>query len=165
MSSKPLLSLFTWVSINNVFHLEQRFSPSITDILQCYSCVSNLVHTFQTDWVDSSTQSILFIHKSCSIDYSVSYHPSCTSTLSQLSSLTKIYFILGFKSFSPIFLVAMSANLRPLSHQSTFCIFHFFTIPYKIHSSINVNCVFGILTILSHTKSRFSIQYNYRRFL
>ena len=36
-----------------------------------------------------------------------------------------IYFILGFKSFSPTFLVAMSSNFRPPSHQSILCIFYF----------------------------------------
>ena len=36
-----------------------------------------------------------------------------------------IYFILGFKWFFPTFLVAISDNLRPLTHQSILCILHF----------------------------------------
>ena len=55
----------------------------------------------------------------------VFFHPSCTSVLSQFSSLTIIYFILGVLSVSLTFLVPMSANYRPPSHQSIFCILHF----------------------------------------
>ena len=58
-------------------------------------------------------------------DYPVSSHPSCTSFIYQLSSLTIIYFILGLKSFSPTFLVAMSVNCRSPSNQSILCILHF----------------------------------------
>ena len=61
----------------------------------------------------------------CFIDYSVSCNPYCTSVMSQLSSLTVIYFILGFKSFSPTVLVAISAKGRPPSHQSILCILQF----------------------------------------
>ena len=43
----------------------------------------------------------------------------------QFSSLTIIYFILGVRSGSLTFLVPMSANYRPPSHQSIFCILHF----------------------------------------
>ena len=40
-----------------------------------------------------------------------------------------------------------------------------FSIPYKMHSSCNVSGMFGILTILNHAHSRFSIQYNQSSFL
>ena len=43
-------------------------------------------------------------------DYPVSYHTSCTSVFYNFSRLTMIYFIMGFNSFIPTFLVAMSAN-------------------------------------------------------
>ena len=86
----------------------------------------NLIKIFQTDWVKSSTQSNLVIQKSCSTDYHVLFHPSFESVMSQLSSLTIIYFILGVKSWSPTLLVAMSANYRPPSHQSIVCILHFY---------------------------------------
>ena len=112
--------------------LSQHFFPFrttlfyfIIDIFQCYFHVSNLIQKFQIYWVESSTKSILVINKYCYIDYPVSYHHSCTSVLYQLSSLTMIYSILGFKSFSPTFLVAMSANCRPPSHQKILCILNF----------------------------------------
>ena len=118
MFSKLLLSIFTWFSINNVFHSEEYCFPSRTDSYQWYFRVSNLIQHFQTDWFESSIQSSLVIQNSCYIEYLVSYHPYCKSVLYQLSSITIIYFIMGFKSFSPKFLVAMSANFRPPSHQS-----------------------------------------------
>ena len=48
--------------------------------------VFNVLQTFQTDWVDSSTQSSLVIQNSCSIDYPVFCHlPSSFRTLISLS--------------------------------------------------------------------------------
>ena len=44
----------------------------------------------------------------------------------QFSSFTIIYFILGVRSGSLKFLVPMSANCRPPSHQSILCILHFY---------------------------------------
>ena len=35
--------------------------------------VSNSIQTFQTDWVESSTQSSLVVYNSCSTEYPVSY--------------------------------------------------------------------------------------------
>ena len=84
-----------------------------------------LIQTFQSDWVYSSTQSSLALQNSCCVYYPVFCHPSCTIVMSQLSSLTIIYFILVVKSCSSTFLVAMSANYRPPSHQSFLCIFQF----------------------------------------
>ena len=84
-----------------------------------------LIQTFQTDWVGFSTQYSIVIQNSFSTDYHVFYHPSCTSVLSQLSSITIIYFILGGKSGSPTFLVSMFANCRPPSNQSTLWSLHF----------------------------------------
>ena len=40
-----------------------------------------------------------------------------------------------------------------------------FNIPYKMNSSYNVPCVFGILTILIHTHSILTFQYIQRNFL
>ena len=107
------------------FPFRKILFPSIKDSFQCSLNISNLIQIFQTDWVKSSTQSSLVIKNSCSVDYTVSCHPSCTSVLYQLSSLAIIYFILGVKSLSPTFLVAMSANCRPPSHQSILCILNF----------------------------------------
>ena len=125
MSSKLLLSLFihgfpsTLFSIqNNIIFLEQ----TVFSFLFVYQ---NLIQIFQTDCVDSSTQSNLVIQNSCSTYYPLLCHPSCTSVLSQLYSLAMIYFILGVKSWSPTLLVAMSANWRPPLHQSIVCILYF----------------------------------------
>ena len=74
MRSKLLLSIFTWFSLSTVFHSEQHCFPSITYSFQCSFHVSNLIQTFQTDWVESSTQSSLVIQNSFSVDYPVSCH-------------------------------------------------------------------------------------------
>ena len=74
MISKILLSLFTWFSLNTVFHSEQHFFNSRTDNFQCFFHVSKLIQTFQTDWVESSNQSSLFTQNYCSIDHPVSFH-------------------------------------------------------------------------------------------
>ena len=50
---------------NTVFHLEQ-YCFSRTDIFRCSFHVSNLIQTFQTDWVEYSTQYGLVIKNSCS---------------------------------------------------------------------------------------------------
>ena len=131
LSSKILLSLFTWFTLNTVFRSEQHLFPSRKDIFQCSFCLSNLIQKFQTDWCESSTHSSIVIQKSCSIDYPVSCHPHFTTIMSQLSSHIIIYFILGFKSFSPKFLVKMSANCWTPSHQSILCIFQLSTFPKK----------------------------------
>ena len=123
------------------------------DIFQCS------LQTFQTDWVKSSNQSSRVIQNSCYINYPVFCHPCCTSVISHLSSLTMIYFILGFKLFSPTFLVEISANFRPPSHQSILWILHFYPFLTKFILLENMTCVLGILTILSHTHSRLTIQY------
>ena len=96
---------------------------SITVQFSILFYVSNLIQAFKTDSLKYSTQYSLVIYNSCSIDYPVSCRPSCTSDLYQLSSLTMIYFIMGFKSLSPTFLVAMYDNCRPPSHQSILYIF------------------------------------------
>ena len=97
---------------NNIF-----FHPR-TDNFQCSSNISTWLSEY-------SNQSSLFIQNSCSVDYHVWRHPYCTSVLSQLSSLTMIYFIIGIKSYSPASLVAMSTNCRPPSQQSILCILQF----------------------------------------
>ena len=162
MSSKLLLSLFIWFYLNTVFHLEQHFFPSRIDSFQ-FSChVSNLIKTFQTYFLRSSTQYSLFMKNSCSIGYPVSCHLSFTSVLSHFISLKMIYFIIVFQSFSPTFLVPKSAYCRPPSHWSILCILQFSPFLYKIYSSSNVTFVIVILTILSHTNNRLAIQYNQR---
>ena len=47
---------------------------SITVQFSMFFHVSNLIQTFQTDWVDSSTQSSLVIYNSFSTDYPLSCH-------------------------------------------------------------------------------------------
>ena len=125
MSSKILLPLFTWFYISTFFHSEQDFSYSRTYSFQWSLHVSNFILKFQTNWFESSTQSSLIIHNSCSIYYPVSFHSYCTSVMSQFSSLAVLYFIMGFKSFSPTFLVYMFANFRPLLHKPILCILKF----------------------------------------
>ena len=49
---------------------------------------------------------------SCSTYSYVYCNPSCTGVIYQLSSLTTIYFIMGFKSFSPTFLVEILYQLQ-----------------------------------------------------
>ena len=151
MRSKILLSIFTWFSIKTFLRLEQHCFSSITNSFQCSFYESNLIQKFQTDWVKSSNKSSLVINNYCSIDYPIFYHPSCAGVLSHLPSLTMVYFIMVFKSFSPTFLVAMSINL---------VYFEIFTILYKIYYSNNVPCVLGILIITINTNRRLSIQYN-----
>ena len=98
------------VFLQHCFHSEQH----------CFlleETVFNVLQIFQTDWVEHSTKSSLVIQNSCSIDYPILCHPSYTSVLYQLSSLTIIYLILGVKSCSPTLLVKMYFNCRPPSHQ------------------------------------------------
>ena len=133
------------VLLQHRFYSEQCFFPSITDSVYCSFHVSNLIQTFRTDWVESPTQYGLFIQNYCSIDYHVFCHPSCTSVLTHLSSLTKIYFILGVKSCSPKFLVAMSDDSRPPSHQSILCIFHFS--PFLTKCTLLVMCLVCVLPL------------------
>ena len=102
MIYKLLLSIYSWFYLNNFFSITVNFSM--------FFHISNLIQIFQT-----LTPTY----------YPLSCHPSCTSIISKFSILTMIYFVLGFKSFSPKFLLAMSANCRPLSHHSILCIFHF----------------------------------------
>ena len=95
----------------------------------------NVLKAYQTDWVESSTQFRLAIQNYCSIDNTVLCHPYFISVMSQLSSITIINFILAVKPGSQIFLVAMSANCRPPSHQSILYILHFspFLTKYILH--------------------------------
>ena len=118
MSSRLLLYLFIHGFTLTFFNSEQHCFYFITDS-------SHVVQTFQTYWVYSSTQSSLVIQNSCYTDDPLLFLPSCTSVLSQLSSLTIVYFILGVKSCPPKFLLAMSHNYRPPSHQSILCILKF----------------------------------------
>ena len=145
MCSKLLLYLFLWCSISNVLYLEQHCFPSRTDNFQCSFRVSKLIQTFQTEWVDYSNQYSLVIHNSCSIDYPVSCRPSFTSFQFKFSSLIIIYFIPGFKSFSPTLLVAMSANCRLPSHQSILCILQFS--PFLTKCTILAMCLVCLLSL------------------
>ena len=119
MSSRLLLSPFIHGFISTLFSFR-------TTLFFLEQTVLNVLQTFQTGWVESSTQSSPVIQNSCSIDYPVLCHRSCTSVISELSSLTIIYFILGIKSSSPTFLEAMSAKCRPLSDKSILWILHFY---------------------------------------
>ena len=146
MSCKLLLYLFTWFTLNTVFHLEQYFLFYWTDSFKCSFHVSNLIQKFQTDLVKSSTQYSLIIQCSCSIYYPVICHPSFTCIMSQLSSLTMTYFILGYKSFSPTFLVSLSDNFRrPPSHLSILWIFQFSPFLTKCtHLSVWLVCLISL---------------------
>ena len=119
MSSKLLIYLFIHGFLSTLFSFQNNI------VLLLEQTVFNVLQSFQTDLVESSAQFSIVIQNYCFIDYHVFCHPSCTSVLSQISSLSIIYFILGVKSCSPIFLVANSASFRPTSHQSIFCIFYF----------------------------------------
>ena len=105
------------------FHSEQYFFPYNRQFSMLFSCIK--IQTFQTDWVDSSTQYSLVIQNSCSTDYPVLFHPSFTSVMSHFLSLIIIYFIVGVKSWSPTLLVAISVNCRLPSYQSILCVLHF----------------------------------------
>ena len=60
------------VFYQHCFPFRRNFFPSRTDSFQCYFHVSNLIQTFQTDLVKSSTQSSLVIQNSCYIEFPVS---------------------------------------------------------------------------------------------
>ena len=75
------------------------------------------------------------------------FHTSCTSFLSQLSSLTIIYFTLGVKSGSPAFLVAMSSNCRPPSHQSIFASCNFL---HSLKNAFSLQCVLCVWYIYQY---------------
>ena len=107
--------------------------------------VSNLIQTFQTDIVESSNQYSTVIEKSFSTDYPVSFHLCCTSVLYQLSILTMIYIILGFELLSPIFLVAISTNCRPASHQSILCILDFS--PFLTKCTVLEMCIICLVSL------------------
>ena len=105
------------VFFQNCFHLEQHCFH-LDRQFSCSPNISNLLSRVPT-------KSSLVIQNSCSSDYPVLYHPSCTSVLFQFSSLTIIYLIFGFRSGSLTFLVQITSNCRPPSHQSILCILHF----------------------------------------
>ena len=106
------------IFFQHYFHSDQHFFLLEQTVL-------NVLQTFKTDWVKSSTQYILVIQNSSYIDYPLFCHPSCTSVLYQFSIITIIYFIIDVKWCSPNILVEMSTNCRTPSHQSILCIFHF----------------------------------------
>ena len=138
MISGILLSLFIHCFLQHCFHSEQH----------CFlleQTFFNVLQTLKTDWVEYSTQSSIVIQKYCSIDYPVLCHPSCTRVLSQLSSLTIIYFILSVKLGSPTFLIAVYANCGTLSHQSLFCILHFY--PFLNKCILLAMCIVCLLSL------------------
>ena len=100
---------------------------------------------FQTDWVESSTLSNLVIENSCSTNYHLFCHTSCTSVLSRLWRLTITYFILEVKSGSPTFSVTMSANCRPPLHKSILWIFHFS--PFLTKCIILAICLMSLVSL------------------
>ena len=71
---------------------------------QCYFYVSNLIQTFQNDWVESWTQSILVIQNSCSIDYPISCQfvswSSYDSTQSTPRQLTIVRYVIQLDNFT-----------------------------------------------------------------
>ena len=132
------------VSFQHCFYSEQEYFLLKQTVL-------NVLQKFQTDWVDSSTKSSIVIQKSCSIDYLLLYHPSCTSVLAQLLSLTLIYIILGVKLCSPTFLILMSSNCRPPSHQSFLCTLHFSPFLIKlIYLAMCIMCLVSLSFLAIH---------------
>ena len=113
---------------------------SVTDSFQC-----SLIQTFQNNLVNSLTEYSLVIQNSCYTYYAVFCHSSCTIVLSQLSSLTIIYFIFGVKLCSLTFLVAISANCRPPFYQSILFILHFS--PFLIYCIILVMCLVCLVSL------------------
>ena len=105
--------------------------------------VSNLIQTFQTDWVYSSNKPSLVIYNYCSTEYPVSGHPSCESVIYKLSRFKMMYFILGFKSCSPTFLVAKSINCRPPSNQPILWYLHFS--PFLTKGTLLAMCLVWLL--------------------
>ena len=81
------------------------------------------------------------MHNYYFIYYPIFCHPYCSSVISQFFSLTIIHFILGVISGSLTFLVPMSANCRPLSHQSILCIFYFLN---SLQNSFSSQCVWCV---------------------
>ena len=137
--SKILLSLFT------------RFS--LTTVLKQKSTVFNGIFMYQTWYkyfklIGSSPQlNLVYSYRTLvPTDYPISCHSYWTSVIYQLSSLTVIYFILVFKSFSPKFLVEMSANCRPLSYQPILCIFQFS--PFLKTFTLLAICLVCLVSIL-----------------
>ena len=73
------------------------------------------------------------------------------SVLSQLLIITIIYFILGVRSASLTFLVPMSANCRPPSHQSILYILHFSPFLTKcILLEMCLVCLVSLLLLAMH---------------
>ena len=64
------------------------------------SCIK-LDTNFQTDWVNPQFNVVYSYRTLIPTDYPAYCHPFCKTNLYHLSSLTMIYLILGFKSFSP----------------------------------------------------------------
>ena len=136
------------VFCQHCFHSEQHRFPAL--------------RKFQTDWFESSTQSSLVIQNCCSVDY-----------ICILSPLLHNCFVSFFKSYLNIFhpwclirfTYILGTNVSQLQTSFTtidFVHLAFLFIPYKIHSPCNVSGMFGILAILSHAHSRFTIQDNQR---
>ena len=102
--------------------LEHVYHDQLVHLDRHFSCSSNI-----SNWLSRiPTQSILVIQNFLffiTILYYIT--PLVQVFCLQFSSLTIIYFILGVKSGSLTFLVPMSANCRPPSHQSILCILHF----------------------------------------
>ena len=83
--------------------------------------------------IESNPNSIYSIHSELLFLTAILYYitPLVQVLCLQFSSLTIIYFILGVRSGSLTFLVPMSANCRPPSHQSILCILHFYPLLTK----------------------------------
>ena len=136
MISLLLFSLFIHGFISTLF-------PFRTTLFSCSSNIPNWLSLFQ-----SSIESIPILNRVYSFRTLVPYtilvlfQPSYTSALSQFSSLTIIYFILGVRSVSLTLLVPMSANFRPPSHQLILCILHFY--PF-LNNALSLQCVWYVL--------------------
>ena len=151
MSSNLLLSLFIHYFPSTRFSIQKNILFLEQTGFNVIFVYQTLIQTFQTDWVDSPTPYNLFIQNSYYIYYIVLCHPYFNIVLSQLSILTIIYFIIGVKSFSPTFLGAMSANWRPLSHQSILCNLHFSPFLTKwVLLAMCLVCLVSLLLLVIH---------------
>ena len=103
------------VFLQQYFYSEQYCFHSRTDSF-------NVLQIFQTVLVKSSTQSSIIIQNSSSIDYYALCHP----IVQVFCLICQVSLILGIKSCSPKFLIKISSNCRPPSHQSILCIVHFY---------------------------------------
>ena len=88
----------------------------------------------------------------CSSDSSMSYHPYCTSVMSIVKSYNSIS-LSRFKSISPTILGSNVCQLQTSLTLHCLVKISLLTVSYKLHYSVNVANVFGVLIIIGHIDS------------